>query len=209
VLGVDEDGREILTWIEGEAGTEPPVRIEIASDQTLVDLAELIRAFHDASTNFTWTDGGWNDLLRDPSGSDEVICHNDLSITNTVFRPEGPIAIVDWEFASPGSRLWDLAYAAWWLVPLHRPEFCQRVGWPPVDQPRRLRLLCDAYGLERGRAKLLDVIHERQRRNQEQLRLWISEGIIPAFDQEDPSMEAGKTDYADGRRREFEAALAS
>jgi len=77
-----------------------------------------------------------------------VICHNDLSPANTVFRGVRPVAFVDWEFAAPGSRLWDLAYAAWWWVPLHRPECAAALGWPRgVDQPRRLRLLCDAYGL--------------------------------------------------------------
>src|SRR5439155_20784790 len=118
-----------------------------------------------------------------------------------------PVALIDWEFAAPGTRLWDLAYACWWFVPLHRPECCRALGWREVDQPRRLRLFCDAYGLGEERSQLLDVIHARQVRNQEQLRLWVTQGIIPPFDDADPAIECGRTDYVDGRRRELERAL--
>lgn len=205
VLGIDERGREVLRWIEGEPGVAP-IRPEVASDEPLVALARMIRRFHDASASFRWDKGGWQELLRDPSGSDEIVCHNDLSTYNVIYRA-GPVAIVDWELAAPGSRLWDLAYACWWLVPLHRPEYCERVGWGEVDQPRRLRLFVDAYGLGEARSQLLDVIHERQLRNQEQLRTWVAEELIPPYEEDDPSVETGRTDYIDGRRDELERAL--
>ncbi|MGH9080407.1 MAG: phosphotransferase [Acidimicrobiales bacterium] len=82
----------------------------------------------------------WDPLLQDPFPAAEIHYHNDLSIPNTVYQNDLPTALVDWEFAAPGRRLWDLAYAVWWLVPLHRPEFIRKIGWPSVDQPRRLAL---------------------------------------------------------------------
>jgi hypothetical protein len=95
------------------------------------------------------------------------------------------------------------------MVPLHRPECCERLGWRPVDQPRRLRLFCDTYGIGHERKHLLERLRLRQLTNQRQLRDWVQVGMIPPYDSDDPSIEAGKTDYVEERRREFEAALSS
>jgi aminoglycoside phosphotransferase (APT) family kinase protein len=127
VLGVDDAGCEVLQWVEGDAGREP-VSPAVASDHALVAAAKLIRLFHDATTTFHWESGGWNPLLADPTGSSEVVCHNDLSTYNLVYHQADPIALIDREFASPGSRLWDLAYACVWLVPLHSPAYCLSAG---------------------------------------------------------------------------------
>jgi hypothetical protein len=204
--GADAQGREILSCIDGDGGIAP-IRREVASDEALVRAAEMIRELHDASATFAWpNDHDWQKLLRDPTGSREVVCHNDLSTYNLIYREGLPVGVVDWDFAAPGSRLWDLAYAAWWLVPLHHPAYMRTVGWPDIDQPRRLRLLCDAYGLD-DRSALLDTIHLRQRRNQDQLRIYVVTGVTAAYDATDPTVECGMTDYLDGRRNEFERAL--
>ena len=49
---------------------------------------------------------------------------------------------IDWDGAGPGSRLWDLAYAAHGFVPLAAG------GDPAADGPR-LRALADGYGAGR------------------------------------------------------------
>lgn len=207
-LGIDGEGREVVSWVEGDGGSIP-LRPETITDHALVEHARLLRDFHDATASFVVvaTTLLWDPLLRDRAGSTEVICHNDVSIPNTVYRDGVPAALIDWDFAAPGSRLWDLAYAAWWLVPLHRPEFMESIGWPAVDQPRRLAVFVDAYGLGKERALLLDVLRERQLRNQQQLRLWVSTGMIPAFDEDDPAIECGRTEYGDGMRDQWERAL--
>ncbi len=206
VLSVDEHGREVLRWVDGEAGAEP-VSSEVSSDHARVEAAKLVRRFHDATTTFHWDLGGWNPLLADPTGSADVMCHNDLSTYNIIYHRADPIAIIDWEFASPGSRLWDLAYACVWLVPLHPPEYCRSAGWGNIDAARRLRLFCDSYGLDtRMRHELLDVVSERQARNREQLQVWASQGII------DPSTDYLRLDadaaHLARRRSELEGALA-
>jgi hypothetical protein len=217
-LGFDDQGRDVLSYVEGDGGSIP-LRPETVPDTALVDHARLIRRFHDATaTALPATgladsgladSGTWDPLLRDPAGVSEVVCHNDLSIPNTVYRGGRPCALIDFEFAAPGRRLWDLAYAAWWLVPLHRPEFMDRIGWPPVDPPRRLGLLVDAYGLGdgNGRALLLDVLRERQLRNQAQLRSWVAAGVIAAYDESDRAVECGQTLYVESIRSVLEAAL--
>lgn len=205
-LGFDDQDREVLSFVEGEGGSIP-LRPETMTDQALVEHAGLIRRFHDASASFVASGEVWEPLLADPSNVAGVICHNDLSIPNTVYRGGLPSALVDWDFAAPGRRLWDLAYAAWWIVPLQRPEFMRSIGWPEVDQPRRLAMFVDAYGLDEGRAELLDVLHQRQLRNQQQLMLWVAEGKMPPYDSSDPAVECGLTDYVDEIRALLERAI--
>lgn len=205
-LGFDDQGREVVSYVEGDGGSIP-LRAETVTDEALVSHAVLIRRFHDAAATFPQFTGEWDSLLGDPAGVGAVVCHNDISIPNTVYRRGRPAALVDWEFASSGRRLWDVAYAAWWLVPLHRPEFMRVIGWPEVDQPRRLGLFVDAYGLGEERTALLDVLHERQMRNQMQLRAWVAAGIIPAYDRHDPAVECGETQYVQSTRPRLESAL--
>jgi len=205
-LGFDDQDREVLSFVEGDGGSTP-LRPETLTDRALVDHARLIRRFHDASALFADTGHTWEPLLIDPSRANEIICHNDLSIPNTVYRNGLPGALVDWDFAAPGRRLWDLAYAVWWIVPLQRPEFMRSIGWPEVDQARRLSLFVNAYGLGKARAELFDILKERQERNQRQLRSWVDAGLISPFDSDDPSVECGRTDYVESIRPALEGAL--
>lgn len=163
VLGTDDEGREVVQWEDGNAGVEP-VSAEVASDHALVAVAKLIRRFHDATTTFHWDAGGWNPLLAYPTGSAEIICHNDLSSYHIIYHGADPVALIDWEFAGPSSRLWDLAYACVWLVLLHAPEYCLSAGWGIVDSPRRLRLFCESYGLDTERGMSCSTSWRRGRR---------------------------------------------
>lgn len=205
-LGFDERDRDVLSLVEGDGGAIP-LRAETVTDKALVQHAKLIRQFRDASATFPSSGLSWDLLLKDPSGASEIVCHNDLSIPNTVYTGGLPSALVDWDFAAPGRRLWDLAYAVWWLVPLHRPEFMKAIGWPEIDQPRRLGLFIDAYELGEERANLLDVLRERQLRNRAQLQTWLGAGLIPAYNENDPTVERGRTEYVESIRMDLEAGL--
>ena len=128
MLGIDEQGREILTFIEGHV----PPDLATWSDEQLVRAAEMIRRFHDATAGSAL------------AGGEEVVCHNDLSPCNTGFVRGIPSAFIDFDEATPGSRSQDLGYALWLFLDL---------GAESVDihtQGRRIRLMCDAYGLDDG-----------------------------------------------------------
>jgi aminoglycoside phosphotransferase (APT) family kinase protein len=129
-LGIDERGRDILSFIEGEVPTE----LTHHDDETLRVAARLIRRFHDLSA----------ELVATPAAQAveiEVICHNDLSPCNFVFRAGAPVAMIDFDAAAPGSRLHDLGYAAWLWLDLGAPAITA------FEQKRRLAVVAETYGM--------------------------------------------------------------
>ena len=126
LLGVDEGGREILTFVEGEVPHGDSGRP--LSDARLANSAEMIRRFHDATAGSALAAGA------------EIVAHNELGPHNTVFSGDEPIAFIDWDDAAPGTRLFDLANAVWSFADVGEG------GGPVREQARRVRLVCDAYG---------------------------------------------------------------
>jgi aminoglycoside phosphotransferase (APT) family kinase protein len=51
----------------------------------------------------------------------ELVSHNDPNLDNVVFRDGRAVALIDFDLASPGSRLWDVACAARLWAPM-RPD---------------------------------------------------------------------------------------
>jgi Ser/Thr protein kinase RdoA (MazF antagonist) len=86
----------------------------------------------------------------------EVICHNDLSPCNAVFRAGVPVALIDFDAACPGTRAFDLGYAAWlWLD-------WGNTAWSAADQFRRLRLFLSSYGPEPTQSEVIEAAVRRQ-----------------------------------------------
>jgi hypothetical protein len=154
-LGFDDQGREILTYIEGEVAAQRrpghpgggDLPDYVWRDDVLVHLGKLLRVYHDAAATFPWADREWLLEVRQPV---ETICHNEVFPWNTVFQDGFPVAFIDWDTASPGPRAWDLGFIAWHWVPFWHDELCRAAGLPTgvVKKARRFRLLLDAYGLE-------------------------------------------------------------
>jgi Ser/Thr protein kinase RdoA (MazF antagonist) len=87
----------------------------------------------------------------------EIICHNDWSPWNALFRDGRYRLTLDWDLAGPGQRLWDIGNAASCWVPL----FAGATGVRDIDQrARRLRIFCDAYDLG-DRTALIEAIRAR------------------------------------------------
>jgi hypothetical protein len=163
-LGFDEQGREVLSYVPGEVAVRIDGGLQPAAgrtEQTLVDGAQLLRRYHDATRDFVPPpDAAWEFQVGAPR-TGEVICHNDLGPYNTVFVDGRARAFIDWDGAAPGSPEWDVAYAAYRFVPFYPDEPCAIIGWPaPPDRPRRLRIFCDAYGWDDAPG-LLEVMVRR------------------------------------------------
>ena len=141
-LGIDECGRDVLSVLPGG-----PVTI-LAGDDQLTQVASLLRAFHDATADFVPPAGvRWRVPSR-PVPAKRII-HRDVAPWNLLQTGGTITGLVDWDLAGPGRLIEDFAYMVWHFVPLHgEPMGDDTEGPPVVDRPRRLRLLCDSYGLD-------------------------------------------------------------
>jgi len=112
-LGYDDRGREILTFIPGDVPHEMPEWVW--SEVVLTDAARSLRQWHDATIGFDAAGSTWGLDARDLP---EVICHSDFAPYNCVFRDGRLVGLIDFDFCTPGPRLWDIAYTAYRFVPL-------------------------------------------------------------------------------------------
>ncbi len=147
-VGIEPDGRERLRFVRGEVAI-PPYPEWAQSDEALASAAEVLRALHDASELVDTTDMTWSSEMADPRGG-PVICHNDVCLENVVFRDGRAVALLDFDFAAPGRRTFDVASFARMCVPIDDEVSSARLGWHSADRPRRLRLVCDTHGLGAG-----------------------------------------------------------
>lgn len=156
LLGVDAQGREVLTFVEGEA-VLPPYPAWGLTDESLVSVANLLRDFHDATVGCAGTSLTWSAQLPAPFHAGGVISHNDPNLDNIVFREGRAVALIDFDLSAPGSRVWDVACAARLWAPLRSDA--------DIDDARlgqslaRFRRFVDAYGADDAdRGQIVDAV---------------------------------------------------
>ena len=143
-LGFDEQGRDVLTWVEGDDYSD--TRSTVFADEQLAASARLLRRYHDAVAG--------SHLAR-PC---DVVCHGDYGPWNLIWRDGLPFSVIDFDTAHPGSREDDLGYALWKHLNLGL------VDVPPVEQARRAALFSNAYGLSLDVANVVERAHEASER---------------------------------------------
>lgn len=174
-LGIDSDGREILTYVPGEV-VWPDRGDLIESDGAISSVAQWIRKFHDAVSDFDSNGYEWSHRSRDPTcEATGLICHNDLSTWNLIKSPEG-WTFIDWDLAAPGRRSWDLAWTLLSLVP-----FNPKSSLSDERVAHRLRVFCDAYGADLVPPDVVDVARQRSAYEAERIRVLGAAGE-PPFD---------------------------
>ncbi|WP_285785186.1 aminoglycoside phosphotransferase family protein [Microbispora sp. NBRC 16548] len=165
VLGIDERGRAILTYVEGVVPAHPLPAYAVG-DEALTALARLLRRFHDAAASFSAPPGAvWEDGSA-PEGPAELVGHCDVTPANVVFRERPgsgllPYALIDFDMARPTTRLFDVVTTLRHWAPLADPldrDPLQR----SLDAAARVRSFCDAYGLPaRDRLMLVETARVR------------------------------------------------
>jgi Ser/Thr protein kinase RdoA (MazF antagonist) len=123
-LGIDEQGREIISLLPGPVATYP------LADYVLAERPDAV----------------WQWQAHEPA---EVICHNDFAPYNLMFEDGEPTGVIDFDLASPGPRVWDMAYTAYRFVPLTAPENPDVAHPGDAEMQRRLSVFTSAYSYAR------------------------------------------------------------
>lgn len=181
VLGFDEQGREVLTYLAGESGLDAWAKV--VDDAGVVAMGRLLRDYHQAVAGFRPTDGAEWAAHADPVGADELVCHGDFGPWNLVWRGHTPVGILDWDYAWPRRAIHDVAYALEYLAPFRADAECVRwLRYPePPDRRRRLELFARAYGLT-STAGLTDEVIAQQRLVLARSRRLAAQGHQPQVD---------------------------
>lgn len=171
VLGFDEQGREMLSYLDGETiGGQRPWPAWIRSESALDQVGRWLRRLHDTTATYVppedavWCVGqAWRPGL--------VIGHHDAAPFNAVWRGDDLVGFIDWDTAGPASREMDLAYVALSWVPLYPVDAAVDLGYPASDdRAGRLKVLLDAYGYDGDRVALGPIVAQRARINAEVIR---------------------------------------
>jgi len=132
VLGRDEAGREILTYLPGRVVDTDAERLTFGQ---IVSLVTWTRAFHQAAAGFSHP-GPWRYF---PMEGATMLGHNDIAPYNVCFDGDELVGVFDWDLAGPTTALFELAFIAWNCVPL----------WTDIGAglaAKRLTLIAETYG---------------------------------------------------------------
>lgn len=145
-LGIDDQGREVLSWIDGASG--PDGWSKVVPDEGLRRFARLLSEVHAATADLRLPLDGWAGGRAAPQ-LDRVICHGDFGPWNIVWDGPEPVGILDWDFAGPAPAADDVAYALEYVTPFRDDD--EAIRWlaysAAPDRRRRAEIFCDAYGL--------------------------------------------------------------
>lgn len=177
-LGVDDEGREIVSYVDGESGGAGWAKV--VEDDGLVAMAQLLRDYHDAVRGFRPVAAdGWAGRTAPPEPG-ELTCHGDFGPWNLVWHGTRPLAVLDWDYAWPARPIHDVAYALEYVAPFRDDETCVRwLSFPaPPDRRRRLEVFAEAYGLTSTEG-LVDAVIAQQEAVWERARLLAGQGCQP------------------------------
>lgn len=150
-LGRDRQGRQVLEYVDGPLAHDAPPM----SPAGLARVGRLVRGVHEALATFQPpASARWDVAI--PADREEQVCHHDLAPWNLVLGPDRWV-FIDWDGAGPGSRLWDLAYAAQSFTPL-------QADGDVAASASRLRALIDGYGADPAQRQQLPRLIEAHTR---------------------------------------------
>lgn len=150
-LGIDDAGREVLSYVAGDVPREP-LPPETAALDVLRGLGTLVRRLHDAAEGWSpAADACWGGLPGGGLGplndsEPELVGHRDYCPGNIVFRDGLPAALIDFDLAQPTTRLYDVVNALYWWGPLLDP-LDRAPAFVELDVAERVSIFADAYGL--------------------------------------------------------------
>ncbi|MEL6656169.1 MAG: aminoglycoside phosphotransferase family protein [Bacteroidota bacterium] len=187
-LGIDQKGREILTFIEGEVPREFALSL-----QQKIDAIKILRKLHDVLAKC------------DAKGASETICHNDFAPWNIIVKNDKVVGVIDFDESAPGDRIDDIAYFIWTFLDLG-------VSAESVEaQIGNIAALVRAYGLLR-KEELISAIFKQQRRIlafRKQIVASEEDEHLVSFSQQAIINIQKSIDWVDKYREEIEKAISA
>lgn len=156
--GFDEQGRETLSYIEGESPHPYPW-----TDDALPQFGEILGKLHNATASFTPpAEAIWRPWFGRALGRPTIIGHCDTGAWNIIARNGLPVALIDWEASGPVDPMVELAQACWLNALLFDDDLAEtlRLGSPEA-RGRQVKALLDGYGLpQASRAGFVDRMRD-------------------------------------------------
>jgi hypothetical protein len=181
VIGFDEQGREVLTFLPGQTVGDAARWPDWAfSDGVLAQVGAWLRRLHQTTAAFVPPPGAaWFGERTWRPGY--VIGHHDATPRNAVWDAGQLVGFIDWDTAGPAPAMSDLALAAFTWIPMSAVRVASQVG--PTAFPerrRRLHLLLDAYGYHGDRLAFRRQVVERIREEATGIR-WMARRGDPVY----------------------------
>jgi hypothetical protein len=145
-LGIDEAGREILSFLPGRAANWPFPPALIATSGAR-QAGALLAGYHAVVVDFSppspaaWRHG------PQPLGPGEIVLHGDFGPHNLIWSGRLLTGVIDFELARPGRALEDAGFAVIGAAQLRPDEMTRRAGFAqPPDRRARLTAFAQGYG---------------------------------------------------------------
>jgi len=158
------DDHDDVAYIEGVSGDD--ACLLVGTDEAVAAVAQTLRRYHDLVARWrpavppVWFDGqqGTGD------GVERLVCHGDVGPWNLVWRDGALVGLIDWEYATVGTRRTDIAYALHYLVPFRDRSYWSGVlGLPEKPRRRhRMAVFAEAYGIAVDDQLVDDVLASQQ-----------------------------------------------
>lgn len=193
VLGFDENGREVLSYIDGQSGVDGWSKI--VTDEGLRKFAKLLRDYHNAIADYAPPDDAVWACATGVPGNGQIMCHGDFGPWNIVWQGDEPVGIVDWDLVVPAEPRFDVLYALEYSAPFRDNE--NAIKWHHFSEvpnrKHRINIFAEAYGLAELGDMVTDVaamqrqvaVFEKQlaERGLQPQADWVANGDLEAIEQ--------------------------
>jgi hypothetical protein len=160
-LGIDDQGRQVLTHIAGEVAGRPWPDW-VADEDRIRSVARLVRRYDDVAHGYGIPADAptRSEIAGAPpsiAGEPTFVAHLDITPENVVFVDGRASALIDFDLARPADRGLEVANLLLWWAPLMPAEDREPVV-REVDALHRAAVLVNAYDLDdAGRARLVPL----------------------------------------------------
>jgi hypothetical protein len=149
-LGLDDQGRETVSWLPGRAANWPWPPALLAPDGARA-IGALLHAYHAAVADFVpssppvWRHG------PQAIGAGEIALHGDFGPHNLIWSPDELVGVIDFELTRPGVAEEDVGFAVIRAAQLRPDAMTEPPGFEtPPNRSARLDAFAAGYGANRA-----------------------------------------------------------